>query len=61
MKIDLEQHEIFTIYNIIYKELNNTIYIANLCSDPAVLDDYIENIENLSVIIEKLKGCANND
>ena len=61
MKIDLDHHEICTIYNIIYKELNNIIHIANLCSNPTALDDYIEDIEDLSVIIEKLKGCVEND
>ena len=61
MQIDLEHYEICTIYNILHKELNNIKSIANLCSDPAVLDDYIENIENISVIIEKLERCANNE
>lgn len=60
MKIELEHYEICTIYNIMHKELNNIKDIANLCSNPTTLDDYIEDIENLSVIIEKLKGCVNN-
>ena len=60
MKIELEYHEICTIYNIIHKEINSIKSIANICSNPTTLDDYIEDIENLSVIIEKLKGCVDN-
>ena len=60
MKIDLEYHEICTIYNIIHKELISIKSIANLCTNPLTLDDYNEHIEDLSVIIEKLEGCVNN-
>lgn len=59
MKIDLEDFELSIICNLVLRQLDQVKNVAKLYPNSEFLDEYCEEIEDLSVIVEKLEdsGC----